>query len=81
MNFLRRAVELQPGDTVVISARPVPGNEVSVMDTVNRVLGYGTGPRAALVFGVACYILGAVLLKPVVEKRREDSPAPVEAAS
>jgi hypothetical protein len=51
------------------------------MDTVNRVLGYGTGPRAALVFGVACYILGAVLLKPVVEKRREDSPAPVEAAS
>jgi MFS family permease len=53
----------------------------AVMDTVNRVLGYGTGPRAALVFGVACYILGAVLLKPVVEKRREDSPAPVEAAS
>ncbi len=34
-------VELQPGDTVVISARPVPGNEVSVMDTVNRLLRSG----------------------------------------
>ena len=53
----------------------------AVMDTVNHMLGYGTGPRAALVFGVACYILGAVLLKPVVEKRREDAPTPVEAAA
>jgi MFS family permease len=53
----------------------------AVMDTVNRVLGYGMGPRAALVFGVACYILGAALLKPVVEKRREDAPAHVEAAA
>jgi hypothetical protein len=51
------------------------------MDTVNHVLGYGMGPRAALVFGVACYILGAALLKPVVEKRREDAPAHVEAAA
>jgi MFS family permease len=46
----------------------------AVMDTVNRVFGYGAGPRGALVFGVVCYMLGALLLKPVVEKRREDAP-------
>jgi ribonuclease J len=34
-------VELRPGDTIVMSARPVPGNEVSVMDTVNRLLRSG----------------------------------------
>jgi ribonuclease J len=34
-------VELIPGDTVVISAKPIPGNEVSVMDTVNRLLKAG----------------------------------------
>jgi MFS family permease len=45
----------------------------AVMDTVNRTLGYGTGPRAALLFGAACYILGGLLLRPVVEKRREDA--------
>ncbi len=43
----------------------------AVMDTVNHAFGYGTGPRAALGFGVVCYILGALLLKPVVERRRE----------
>jgi Na+/melibiose symporter-like transporter len=50
-----------------------------VMDTVNHWLGYGAGPRAALVFGVLCYVIGALLLRPVVEKRREDAvaePAP-----
>ncbi|HMK93005.1 MAG TPA: ribonuclease J [Thermoleophilia bacterium] len=40
-------VELQPGDTVVISARPVPGNEISVMDTVNRLLRSG----ATVIYG------------------------------
>ncbi len=34
-------VAMQPGDTVVISARPIPGNEVSVMNTVNRLLKSG----------------------------------------
>ena len=53
----------------------------AVMDNVNHVLGYGTGPRAALVFGVVCYILGAILLKPVVERRREDAVGLVEAAA
>jgi hypothetical protein len=42
------------------------------MDTVNKWLGYGAGPRAALLFGVVCYIIGALLLRPVIEKRRED---------
>jgi MFS family permease len=46
-----------------------------VMDSVNHWLGYGTGPRAALLFGVACYLLGAVLLRPVIERRREAEPA------
>ena len=45
----------------------------AVMDTVNHLLGYGTGPRAALLFGAVCYILGGVLLRPVVEKRRDDA--------
>jgi hypothetical protein len=43
-----------------------------VMDTVNHWLGYGAGPRAALLFGVGCYIIGALLLRPVIEKRREE---------
>lgn len=34
-------VALSRGDTVVISARPIPGNEVSVMNTVNRLLKSG----------------------------------------
>jgi MFS family permease len=42
-----------------------------VMDTVNNWLGYGTGPRAALLMGVLCYIIGAAMLRPVHEKRRE----------
>ena len=54
-----------------------------VMDTVNRIFGYGSGlgPRAALVFGLICYIVGAALLRPIVEKRREDDDGLVEAAS
>jgi MFS family permease len=46
-----------------------------VMDTANKLLGYGTGPRAALWLGVLCYGIGALLLRPVEERRRED-PAP-----
>jgi ribonuclease J len=40
-------VELQPGDTVVISAKPVPGNEVSVMTTVNQLFRSG----ATVIYG------------------------------
>jgi Na+/melibiose symporter-like transporter len=42
-----------------------------VMDTVNHWLGYGAGPRAALLLGVGFYLLGALMLRPVVERRRE----------
>ncbi len=35
------AVEIKPSDTVVISARPVPGNERSVLRTVNRLYAEG----------------------------------------
>ncbi len=42
-------VELHTGDTVVIAARPVPGNEISVMDTVNRLLRSG----ARVIYGAA----------------------------
>jgi Na+/melibiose symporter-like transporter len=51
-----------------------------VMDTVNHWLGYGAGPRAALLLGVGCYIIGALLLRPVIEKRRE-GPLVVEPAT
>ena len=50
----------------------------AVMDNVNRWLGMGTGPRAALLFGAACYILGGLLLRPVIEKRRDDEAELVE---
>jgi ribonuclease J len=40
-------VALHEGDTVVISATPIPGNEVSVMTTVNRLLKVG----ATVVYG------------------------------
>jgi ribonuclease J len=31
------AVEIEAGDTVIISAKPVPGNELRVHDTINRL--------------------------------------------
>jgi ribonuclease J len=30
-------VQIKPGDTVIISAKPVPGNELRVHDTINRL--------------------------------------------
>ena len=46
-----------------------------IMDTVNQALGLGAGARAAMLFGVACYLVGALLLRPVDERRREDLPS------
>ncbi len=53
----------------------------AVMDTFNHLFWYGAGPRAALAFGVGLYIAGALLLKPVVERRVEIEAAPAGAAS
>jgi MFS family permease len=47
-----------------------------VMDRVNQAIGYGAGPRAAILVGVGSYAVGALLLRPVDERRREDSPVP-----
>ncbi len=52
-----------------------------VMDTVNHVFFYGAGPRAALALGVGLYVVGAIALRPVIEKRTEYEAAPAEAAS
>jgi MFS family permease len=43
-----------------------------VMDRVNAAAGYGSGPRAAILVGVVAYAIGALLLRPVDERRRED---------
>jgi MFS family permease len=54
-----------------------------VMDRVNEAFGRGLGPRAALLVGVAAYVIGALLLRPVDERRREALPLasdPLEAA-
>ncbi len=42
-----------------------------IMDSVNRLAGLGTGARAAMLFGVVCYVVGALLLTRVIERPRE----------
>ena len=49
-------VELHEGDTVVISASPVPGNEVSVMDTINRL--FRSGARVIYGPGTGVHVSG-----------------------
>ncbi|TMC65951.1 MAG: BCD family MFS transporter, partial [Chloroflexi bacterium] len=46
----------------------------TLMDLVGGPGELGSGPRAALVFAVALCGLGALLLRPVDERRREDLP-------
>jgi MFS family permease len=49
----------------------------TLMDLVGGKAELGSGPRAALVFGVVLCGIGALLLRPVDERRREDiTPAP-----
>ncbi len=52
----------------------------TLMDLVGGPQELGSGPRAALVMAVVLCGVGAVLLRPVVEQRREDVPiGPVDA--
>ena len=51
-----------------------------LLDVVNNTMGYGTGPRAAFAAAVVLYGLGALFLRPVDERRRED-PLPVVAVA
>jgi MFS family permease len=45
----------------------------ALMDIVGGPAEAGSGPRAAVVFAVVLYGIGALLLRPVVERRREDA--------
>jgi MFS family permease len=46
-----------------------------VMDRVTVAVDPGTGPRAAMIVGIVCYGLGALLLRPVREPRAGSAPA------
>jgi MFS family permease len=53
-----------------------------LMDLVNDVATYGDGPRAAFLLAVVYFVLGAVLLRPVVEPRsRRDEREPSAVAA
>jgi MFS family permease len=45
-----------------------------VLDLVGKQLGAGTGIRVELLFGVAYFAIGALLLRPVVEPDRHSAP-------
>ena len=51
---------------------------LAVGGTIMDLVGGGDGPRAALWMAVALFGLGALLLRPVDERRREDFPVAVE---
>ena len=51
---------------------------VAVGGTLMDVVGGGDGPRAAMWLAVALFGVGALLLRPVDERRREDFPPPFE---
>ena len=48
-----------------------------LIDAVNRSAGSGAGPRVELLFGLAYYVIGAFLLRPVVEPMRHRAQAAV----
>jgi MFS family permease len=52
---------------------------VAIGGTLMDIVGGGEGPRAALWLAVALFGVGAVLLRPVDERRREDFPPPLDA--
>ncbi|HTS14990.1 MAG TPA: MFS transporter, partial [Candidatus Sulfotelmatobacter sp.] len=43
-----------------------------LLDLVNRLLGFGVGPRAAFLLAAAFFMLGAIFLRPVDPRRRDD---------
>jgi MFS family permease len=45
---------------------------VLALDMVGAMFGDPAGPRAAMGLGVVCYAIGALLLRPVDERRRDD---------
>ncbi|MBA2721271.1 MAG: MFS transporter [Chloroflexi bacterium] len=45
-----------------------------LIDVVNRSAGIGAGPRLELMFGVAYFAFGAVMLRPVQEPKRRGAP-------
>ena len=49
---------------------------IAVGGTIMDVVGGGDGPRAALWMAVGLFAVGALLLRPVDERRREDIPEP-----
>jgi MFS family permease len=51
-----------------------------LMDTMNEVLGYGIGPRWALGLAAVYFVLGALLLRPVIEPPRAPEAASATAA-
>jgi MFS family permease len=51
---------------------------VAIGGTLMDVVGGGDGPRAALWLAVALFGVGAILLRPVDERRREDFPSPLD---
>jgi MFS family permease len=51
---------------------------IAIGGTLMDLVGGGAGPRAALWLAVALFGVGALLLRPVDERRREDFPAPLE---
>ncbi len=53
---------------------------LAVGGTLMDVVGGGQGPRAALWLAVALFGVGAILLRPVDERRREDVPENLAAA-
>lgn len=41
MSFENHKIRIEPGDTVILSSRPIPGNEAAVWRTVNRLFRLG----------------------------------------
>jgi MFS family permease len=49
----------------------------TIMDLVGGQAKLGSGPRTAIALGIGLFLVGALLLLPVVERRRELEPEPV----